>query len=145
MQLALVIGRATATIKHGRCTAINCCWCSRKWPTAGGRTGRRCWSSTRSGPGIGETVMITSDGRGARELLGIHVTPVAVDDPGNRGRMNSQLPRSIDCAEVLARLQQSPDGSPTAPAGTLSAPSAAACRRRPSTRPSSADGGKGIW
>ena len=40
------------------------------------RTAIRCWPSTRWGPGVGETVIISSDGRGTRELLESDTTPV---------------------------------------------------------------------
>ena len=76
------------------------------------------------GAGMGETVMITSDGRGARELLGCHQDARALDDGGdsktNDGRTRSIIEWLV--AEVIRRLQQ---------AGRRAAPSPAAPRRPP--------------
>jgi ethanolamine utilization protein EutN len=76
MQPALVIGTATATVKHpsleGRKMLIV------QPRLADGRTpdGDPLIAVDGVGAGCGETVMITSDGRGARELLQSDVTPV---------------------------------------------------------------------
>jgi ethanolamine utilization protein EutN len=76
MLRAKVIGRAIATIKH---------------PSLEGRTmlivqpllndgltpdGDPLLAVDGVGAGRGETVVITSDGRGAREMLGVEATPV---------------------------------------------------------------------
>ena len=42
----------------------------------GGADGDPVLAVDALGAGIGETVIITSDGRGARELLGVEATPV---------------------------------------------------------------------
>jgi len=74
MQLALVKARATATVKH---------------PTLEGQKflavlvldpqgkpgGDPKLVIDQLGAGVGDTVLITSDGRGARELIGSDVTP----------------------------------------------------------------------
>lgn len=76
MQLAYVVGTATATVKHpsleGRKLLIV------QPRLADGRTpdGDPLIAVDGVGAGCGETVMITSDGRGARELLNSEVTPV---------------------------------------------------------------------
>ena len=76
MQLAFVIGTATATVKHpsleGRKLLIV------QPRLADGRTpdGDPLIAVDGVDAGCGETVMITSDGRGAREMLQSDVTPV---------------------------------------------------------------------
>ena len=76
MQLAFVVGTATATVKHpsleGRKLLIV------QPRLADGRTpdGDPLIAVDGVGAGCGETVMITSDGRGAREMLQSDVTPV---------------------------------------------------------------------
>ena len=76
MQLAFVVGTATATVKHpsleGRKLLIV------QPRLADGRTpdGDPLIAVDGVGAGCGETVMITSDGRGAREMLQSEVTPV---------------------------------------------------------------------
>jgi ethanolamine utilization protein EutN len=76
MQQARVVGTATATIKHaslqGRklllvqpCLADGC-----------SPDGHPLLAVDGVGAGVAETVMITSDGAGARELLGVDNSPV---------------------------------------------------------------------
>ncbi len=76
MQAALVVGNATATVKHPSMEG---------WKLlvvqpllADGRTpdGDPCLAVDALGAGLGATVMITSDGRGTRELLKSDNTPV---------------------------------------------------------------------
>jgi microcompartment protein CcmK/EutM len=76
MQLGLVIGSVTATLKHESV---------RGWKLmivqpqmADGRTpdGDPLLAVDGVGAGVGEVVMITSDGRGARELMRTDATPV---------------------------------------------------------------------
>ena len=76
MQLALVIGTATATVKHPSLTGQKLLVVQPR--LADGRTpdGNPFLAVDGVGAGCGETVMITSDGRGARELLKTNVTPV---------------------------------------------------------------------
>ncbi len=76
MQTALVIGRTTATLKH---ESLRGCKLLIVQPLmADGRTGdgHPLIVIDVLGAGVGETVMITSDGRGARELLKNDFTPV---------------------------------------------------------------------
>jgi ethanolamine utilization protein EutN len=76
MQLAKVIGTATATIKHP--TLVGAKLLLVQPALADGVTpdGDPLLAVDGVGAGIGETVMITSDGRGARELLKADATPV---------------------------------------------------------------------
>ncbi len=76
MQLAKVIGTATATIKHE--TLIGAKLLLVLPLMADGRSpdGDPLLAVDGVGAGRGETVMITSDGRGARELLKAEATPV---------------------------------------------------------------------
>jgi ethanolamine utilization protein EutN len=76
MQLGTVVGTATATIKHRSMQG---------WKllvvqllSADGRTpdGEPVLSVDRLGAGRGETVMLSSDGKGTRELLKCETTPV---------------------------------------------------------------------
>jgi ethanolamine utilization protein EutN len=76
MQLGLVIGTATATAKHPSMNG---------WKLlivqphlADGRTpdGDPQLAIDNLGAGIGEQVMISSDGAGTRALLGVEATPV---------------------------------------------------------------------
>jgi ethanolamine utilization protein EutN len=76
MQPARVIGRADATIKHeslrGRkMLVVQPLMADRSTPD-----GYPLLVVDETGAGLGETVVITSDGRGARELLATDKTPV---------------------------------------------------------------------
>jgi len=76
MQLAYVLGTATATIKHPSMKGRKLLLVQPR--LADGRTpdGDPLLAVDGVGAGRGETVIITSDGRGARELLQTEVTPV---------------------------------------------------------------------
>jgi len=76
MQTALVIGRADATLKHeslrGRkLLLVQPLRADQRTPD-----GHPVLVVDEMGAGPGETVIISSDGRGARELLGTNQTPV---------------------------------------------------------------------
>jgi ethanolamine utilization protein EutN len=75
MQLALVIGTATATVKH---SSLQGCKLLVVQPRLvdGRADGDPVLAVDIVGAGVGESVMITSDGRGAREFLGVEATPV---------------------------------------------------------------------
>lgn len=75
MQLALVIGTATATVKHPSMEGHKLLVVQPR-EVAGDADGDPLLAVDALGAGVGETVMITSDGRGARELLGVEATPV---------------------------------------------------------------------
>ena len=75
MQLAMVIGTATSTIKHH--SMHGCKLLAVQPQLADGRAdGNPVLAVDGVGAGIGETVMITSDGRGARRLVRSDITPV---------------------------------------------------------------------
>jgi ethanolamine utilization protein EutN len=76
MQLAFVIGTATATVKHPSMEGRKLLLVQPR--LADGRTpdGDPLLAVDGVGAGCGETVIITSDGRGAREMLQTDVTPV---------------------------------------------------------------------
>ena len=75
MQPALVVGTATSTVKHA---SMEGCKLLVVQPRLmdGRPDGGRLVVVDAMGAGAGETVLITSDGRFARELLGVHATPV---------------------------------------------------------------------
>jgi ethanolamine utilization protein EutN len=75
MQLALVIGRATSTVKH-RSMQGQKLLVVQPQLVSGAADGDPLVAIDGIGAGVGETVMITSDGRYARELLKAEATPV---------------------------------------------------------------------
>ena len=76
MQLALVIGTATATVKHETMTGCKLLLVQPKLANGKSPDGDPLLAVDGVGAGVGETVMITSDGRYARELLNAESTPV---------------------------------------------------------------------
>ncbi len=76
MQRALVIGRATATIKDATLSGHKLLLVQPQLADRRRPDGPPLLVVDRLGAGIGETVIISSDGRGARELLGSNQTPV---------------------------------------------------------------------
>ncbi len=76
MQTALVIGRTDATLKHESLDGQKLLIVQPLMADARTADGFPLLVVDRLGAGPGETVIITSDGRGARELLGTDVTPV---------------------------------------------------------------------
>ena len=75
MQTALVIGTATSTVKHSSMEGHKLLVVQPQMAD-GGPDGGPVLVVDGLGAGTGETVIITSDGRGARELLGVQATPV---------------------------------------------------------------------
>ncbi len=76
MQTALVIGRTTATIKHVSLRGRKLLIVQPLMADARTPDGHPLLVVDALGAGLGETVIITSDGRAARELLGSDLTPV---------------------------------------------------------------------
>ncbi len=74
MQMAAVIGRATATVRHKSLAAVKLLICQPlgvdKKPN-----GDPIIVVDRLGAGAGDTVLISSDGLGLRELLGDNSSP----------------------------------------------------------------------
>lgn len=75
MQLGLVLGTATATVKHasmeGRTILL-----VQPQLVDGRADGDPVLAVDMMGAGSGETVLLTSDGKAAREYLGVDATPV---------------------------------------------------------------------
>lgn len=76
MQLALVIGTATATLKHPSMRGAKLLVVQPQMADGRSPDGDPLLAVDGVGAGIGETVMITSDGRHSRELLKAEATPV---------------------------------------------------------------------
>ena len=76
MQLALVVGLATATVKHESMTGCKLLLVQPQLANGKSPDGDPLLAVDGVGAGVGETVMITSDGRYARELLNAESTPV---------------------------------------------------------------------
>ncbi|HWB00839.1 MAG TPA: EutN/CcmL family microcompartment protein [Pirellulales bacterium] len=75
MQTGLVIGTATATVKHKSLDGQKLLVVQPLLADGRGADGEPVLAVDRLGAGAGETVLITSDGRTIRELLGNN-TPV---------------------------------------------------------------------
>ena len=75
MRNALVVGTATSTVKHA---SMQGCKLLVVQPQLvnGKPDGEPLVAVDAMGAGIGETVIVTSDGRSARALLGVEATPV---------------------------------------------------------------------
>jgi len=76
MQLALVIGTATATVKHSSMEGAKLLLVQPQLADSVGADGDPVLAVDGIGAGRGERVMITSDGRYARDLLNTDATPV---------------------------------------------------------------------
>ena len=76
MQLAQVIGTATATIKHPSMEGFKLLVVLPRLADDRTADGFPLLAVDQLGAGIGETVMITSDGASARKMLGVERTPV---------------------------------------------------------------------
>lgn len=74
MQLALIKGRATTTVRHKSLAAVKLLVCQ-TLDVAGKPGGDPILAVDRLGAGAGDTVIITSDGLGLRELLGDNNSP----------------------------------------------------------------------
>ena len=76
MLVGKVIGRAVATIKHHSMEGQKLLVIQPNMADGNSPDGDPLVAVDAVGAGMGETVMITSDGRGARELLNVDATPV---------------------------------------------------------------------
>jgi ethanolamine utilization protein EutN len=76
MQLAYVLGTATATVKHPTLKGRKLLLVQPRMADGKTPDGPPLLAVDGVGAGRGETVMITSDGRGARQLLQADNTPV---------------------------------------------------------------------
>ena len=76
MQLAKVIGNTSATVKHESLVGAKLLIVVPLMADGEAVDGFPLIAIDGVGAGIGETVMISSDGHGAREMLGTNATPV---------------------------------------------------------------------
>ncbi|HKD35296.1 MAG TPA: EutN/CcmL family microcompartment protein [Pirellulales bacterium] len=76
MQLGLVIGTATATAKHRSMNGWKLLVVQPQMADGRNPDGDPQLAVDNLGAGIGQQVMISSDGAGTRELLGVEATPV---------------------------------------------------------------------
>jgi microcompartment protein CcmK/EutM len=75
MQLALVQGRATSTVKHRSLAGAKLLVCQ-LLGNEGQASGDPVLAVDKLGAGAGDRVILTSDGLGLRELLGDNTSPV---------------------------------------------------------------------
>ena len=76
MLVGEVIGRAISTVKHSSMEGTKLLVIQPRMADGESADGDPLVAVDAVGAGMGETVMITSDGRGARQLLGVDATPV---------------------------------------------------------------------
>lgn len=76
MQLARVIGNATATVRHPSMQGWKLLIVQALAPDGRSPDGDPVLAVDNLGAGFGEIVIISSDGRGTRELLKCETTPV---------------------------------------------------------------------
>jgi len=90
MLLATVTGRATSTVKHTSLAGQRLLVCQ-TLDACGGVAGEPMLALDQHGAGRGDVVMISSDGKGLRDLLGSNASPARwwtlgiVDPPGGDG------------------------------------------------------------
>ena len=75
MQLAMIVGHATSTVKHRSLAGSKLLIC-RVLGADGRHTGDPVLAVDQLGAGRGDRVIISSDGEGVRELLADETTPV---------------------------------------------------------------------
>ncbi len=76
MQLAHVVGVATATVKHASMSGLKMLVVQPIRSDGHSPDGDPLLAIDQLGAGVGEVVMITSDGDAAREMVGDNATPV---------------------------------------------------------------------
>ena len=76
MQTALVIGTATSTCKHESLQRQKLLIVQPRLAGGGAADGDPLIAADETGAGVGETVLISSDGRYARELVRTNNTPL---------------------------------------------------------------------
>lgn len=76
MQVAKVIGNVVATVKHSSMRGRKLLVCLPQMADGVSVDGFPIVAIDGIGAGKGDTVIITSDGRGAREMLNVEATPV---------------------------------------------------------------------
>jgi len=76
MQVGTVVGTATSTVKHASMEGWKLLVVQPMLVDGATPDGDPVLAVDALGAGIGQEVMISSDGRGTRELLGVEATPV---------------------------------------------------------------------
>ena len=76
MLIGDVIGRATSTVKHSSMEGTKLLVIQPTMADGTSPDGDPLVAVDVVGAGVGETVVVTSDGKGAREFLGVTATPV---------------------------------------------------------------------
>lgn len=76
MMLARVIGSATSTVKHASLDGWKLLIVQALMADGRSRDGEPMLAVDQLGAGVGENVMITSDGKSTREMMDIEATPV---------------------------------------------------------------------
>jgi ethanolamine utilization protein EutN len=76
MQSALVVGNAVSTVKHRSLDNLKLLVCQPLAADGRSRDGAPILAVDHLGAGIGDRVMITSDGGAVRELFGLENSPI---------------------------------------------------------------------
>jgi ethanolamine utilization protein EutN len=76
MQSALVIGNATSTVKHKTLEGLKLLVCQPLLVDGKGADGPPVLVVDCFGAGVGETVMLTSDGSAVRDMFGVENSPI---------------------------------------------------------------------
>ena len=105
MQLGLVIGTATATVKHPTLRGLEAAGRAAAAADGSAPDGEPVLAVDRLGAGGGERVMITSDGKATRELIGSEQHAGPLERDGDRGCMSlSEADIERIVREVMRRL-----------------------------------------
>jgi ethanolamine utilization protein EutN len=76
MQIALVLGNATSTVKHSTLDNLKLLICQPMLSDGTSPDGRPLIAVDHMGAGIGETVMLTSDGGAVKEIFKVENSPI---------------------------------------------------------------------
>ncbi len=76
MQIALVLGNATSTVKHRTLDNLKLLVCQPMLSDGKSPDGPPLLAVDHLGAGAGETVMLTSDGGAVKEIFGVENSPI---------------------------------------------------------------------
>lgn len=76
MQQALVLGNATSTVKHRSLSHLKLLVCQPLLADGSGCDGVPILAVDHLGAGVGDRVMLTSDGGAVRDLFGLENSPI---------------------------------------------------------------------
>jgi ethanolamine utilization protein EutN len=76
MQQALVLGNATSTVKHRSLSNLKLLVCQPLLADGHGRDGAPILAVDHLGAGVGDKVLITSDGGVVKDLFGLENSPI---------------------------------------------------------------------